>query len=389
MAQEPGVKVGLVAGEASGDMLGGSLLQALRARAPGLSAMGVAGEEMRAAGCRPLVHASELAVMGLVEVIAHLPRLLKLRRQLARQFATWRPDVFVGIDAPEFNLGLESRLRRQGIPTVQYVSPSVWAWRGGRVRKIARSADLVLCLLPFEKQFYDNHNIRAVFVGHPLAERITRQPDTSTARRELGLADEGEWLALLPGSRIGEVTRLANDFAETIAWLRERRPSMRFVAALASAECETIFRAALRRITPPVGIHMIRGRSHEVMAAADVLLVASGTATLEAALIGRPMVVTYRLAQATQWLLKWPGLLKIDRFALPNLVAGEDLVPEIINDDVSVEALGQAILRELDDTGRRQYLDGRFRDIRQMLKHNAAERAAAAILDLAAGRSGE
>lgn len=389
MAQEPGVKVGLVAGEASGDMLGGSLLQALRARAPGLSAMGVAGEEMRAAGCRPLVDASELAVMGLVEVIAHLPRLLKLRRQLARQFATWRPDVFVGIDAPEFNLGLESRLRRQGIPTVQYVSPSVWAWRGGRVRKIARSADLVLCLLPFEKQFYDDHNIRAVFVGHPLAERITRQPDTSTARRELGLADDGEWLALLPGSRIGEVTRLANDFAETIAWLRERRPSMRFVAALASAECETIFRAALRRITPPVGIHMIRGRSHEVMAAADVLLVASGTATLEAALIGRPMVVTYRLAQATQWLLKWPGLLKIDRFALPNLVAGEDLVPEIINDDVSVEALGQAILRELDDTGRRQYLDGRFRDIRQMLKHNAAERAAAAILDLAAGRSGE
>ncbi|MCH7509198.1 MAG: lipid-A-disaccharide synthase [Proteobacteria bacterium] len=389
MAQEPGVKVALVAGEASGDMLGGSLLQALRARAPGLSAMGVAGEEMRAAGCRPLVDASELAVMGLVEVIAHLPRLLKLRRQLARQFATWRPDVFVGIDAPEFNLGLESRLRRQGIPTVQYVSPSVWAWRGGRVRKIARSADLVLCLLPFEKQFYDDHNIRAVFVGHPLAERITRQPDTSTARRELGLADDGEWLALLPGSRIGEVTRLANDFAETIAWLRERRPSMRFVAALASAECETIFRAALRRITPPVGIHMIRGRSHEVMAAADVLLVASGTATLEAALIGRPMVVTYRLAQATQWLLKWPGLLKIDRFALPNLVAGEDLVPEIINDDVSVEALGQAILRELDDTGRRQYLDGRFRDIRQMLKHNAAERAAAAILDLAAGRSGE
>ncbi len=389
MAQEPGVKVGLVAGEASGDMLGGSLLQALRARAPGLSAMGVAGEEMRAAGCRPLVHASELAVMGLVEVIAHLPRLIKLRRKLARQFATWRPDVFVGIDAPEFNLGLESRLRRQGIPTVHYVSPSVWAWRGGRVRKIARSADLVLCLLPFEKQFYDDHNIRAVFVGHPLAERITRQPDTSTARRELGLADDGEWLALLPGSRIGEVTRLANDFAETIAWLRERRPSMRFVAALASAECETIFRAALRRITPPVEIHLIRGRSHEVMAAADVLLVASGTATLEAALIGRPMVVTYRLAQATQWLLKWPGLLKIDRFALPNLVTGEDLVPEIINDDVSVEALGQAILRELDDTGRRQYLDGRFRDIRQMLKHNAAERAAAAILDLAAGRIGE
>lgn len=389
MAQEPGVKVGLVAGEASGDILGGSLLQAMRTRAPGLSAMGVAGEEMIAEGCQPLVHASELAVMGLVEVIAHLPRLLKLRRKLARQFATWRPDVFVGIDAPEFNLGLESRLRRQGIPTVHYVSPSVWAWRGGRVRKIARSADLVLCLLPFEKQFYDDHNIRAVFVGHPLAERITQQPGTSTARRELGLADDGEWLALLPGSRIGEVTRLANDFAETIAWLRDRRPSMRFVAALASAESETIFREAIRRITPPVEVHLIRGRSHEVMAAADVLLVASGTATLEAALIGRPMVVTYRLAQATQWLLKWPGLLKIDRFALPNLVAGEDLVPEIINDDVSVEALGQAILRELDDTGRRQYLDGRFRDIRRMLKHNAAERAAACILDLAAGRSGE
>ena len=389
MAHEPGVKVGLVAGEASGDMLGGSLLQAMRVRAPRIHAIGVAGEEMIAAGCQPLFHASELAVMGLVEVISHLPRLLRLRRNLASQFAAWRPDVFVGIDAPDFNIGLESRLRRLGIPTVHYVSPSVWAWRSGRVKKIARSADLVLCLLPFEKQFYDDHNIRAVFVGHPLAERITQQPDTSTARRQLGLADDGEWLALLPGSRNGEVTRLANDFAETIAWLRDRRPAMRFVAAMATAECEKIFREAIRRIAPPIEIHMIRGRSHEVMIAADVLLVASGTATLEAALIGRPMVVTYRLAPASRLLLKWPGLLTTDRFALPNLIAGEDLVPEILQNDISAEALGQAILRELDDAGRRQYLDGRFREIQRMLRRNAAERAAAAILDLAAGRIDE
>ncbi len=389
MAQEPGVKVGLVAGEASGDMLGGSLLQAMRVQEPRIQAIGVAGGEMIAAGCEPLLQASELAVMGLVEVISHLPRLLRLRRKLTRQFAAWRPDVFVGIDAPEFNIGLESRLRRHGIPTVQYVSPSVWAWRSGRVKKIARSADLVICLLPFEKQFYDEHNIRAVFVGHPLAEQIRRQPDTSITRGKLGLADDGEWLALLPGSRNGEVKRLANDFAETVAWLQERRPSMRFVAAMASAESEKIFCEAINCIKPPVEIHMIRGRSREVMAAADVLLVASGTATLEAALIGRPMVVTYRLARASRWLLNWPGLLKTDRFALPNLIAGEDLVPEILQNDISPEALGQAISRELDDLGRRKYLDRRFQEIHQVLKRNAAERAAASILDLAAGGVGE
>ncbi len=386
MAHEPDLKVGLVAGEASGDMLGGGLLQAMRVRARGIQAMGVAGDEMIAAGCQPMLRASELAVMGLVEVITHLPRLLRIRRRLASQFAAWRPDVFVGIDAPDFNLGLEARLRRLGIPTAHYVSPSVWAWRSGRVKKIARSADLVLCLLPFEKRFYDDHNIRAVFVGHPLAERMERQPDTSAARRKLGLADDGEWLALLPGSRNAEVARLANDFADTIAWLRDRRPAMRFVAALASAECEKIFREAIGRITPPVEIHMIRGRSHEVMTAADVLLVASGTATLEAALIGRPMVVTYRLAPATWSLLHWPGLLTTDRFALPNLIAGEDLVPEILQGDISAEALGEAILRELDDAGRRQYLDGRYREIQRMLKRDAAGRAATAILDLAAGR---
>ncbi len=389
MAQEPGVKVGLVAGEASGDMLGGSLLRAMRVRAPGVTAIGVAGDEMIAAGCQPLVHASELAVMGLVEVISHLPRLLGLRRKLARQFAAWQPDVFVGIDAPEFNIGLEARLRRQGIPTVHYVSPSVWAWRSGRVRKIARSADLVLCLLPFEKQFYDDHNIRAVFVGHPLAEQITQQSDSSAARQKLGLVDSGEWLALLPGSRNGEVTRLANDFAETVAWLRDRRPSMRFVAAMATAECEKIFCDAIRCISPPVEIHMIRGRSHEVMTAADVLLVASGSATLEAALIGRPMVVTYRLAQASRWLLNWPGLLKTDRFALPNLITGEDLVPEILQNDISAEALGQAILYELDDADRRRYLNGRFQEIHRLLKRNAAERAATTILSLAAGHIDE
>ena len=389
MAQESGVKVGLVAGEASGDMLGGSLLHAMRVREPGIRAIGVAGEEMIAAGCEPLAHASELGVMGLVEVISHLPRLLGLRRRLARQFTAWKPDVFVGIDAPEFNIGLEARLRRHGVPTVHYVSPSVWAWRSGRVKKMARSADLVLCLLPFEKKFYDDQNVHAEFVGHPLAERITQQSDTSAARLKLGLANDGEWLALLPGSRDGEVTRLAKDFAETVAWLQDRRPTMRFVAAMTSAEGEKIICRALRRFAPRVEIRMIRGQSHEVMTAADVLLVASGTATLEAALIGRPMVVTYRLARASRWLLNWPGLLKTDRFALPNLIAGEDLVPEILQNDISAESLGQAILHELDDADRRRYLNVRFREIHQTLKRDAADRAAASILGLAAGRIDE
>jgi len=243
MADEPGLKVGLVAGETSGDLLGAGLLQAMHSARPDIHAVGVAGDAMIAARCQPLIHASELAVMGLFEVVAHLPRLLQIRRGLMRQFLAWKPDVFVGIDAPDFNLGMESRMKRHGIPTVHFVSPSVWAWRSGRVAKIARSADLVLCLLPFEKQFYDRHNVRAEFVGHPLAEQLAQGPDRTTARRKLGLADEGEWLALLPGSRNGEVTRLARDFAETLAWLREKRPAMRFIAALASAEAESIFEA--------------------------------------------------------------------------------------------------------------------------------------------------
>ncbi len=383
MDLQPGIKIGLVAGEASGDILGGGLLRAIKKISPGYQAVGVAGDRMVAAGCQPLIHCSELAVMGLVEVLSHLPRLLKLRKHVARQISDWRPDVFVGIDAPAFNLGLEAGFRRQGIPTVQYVSPAIWAWRSGRVKKITRSADLVLCLLPFEKQFYDDHDIQAEFVGHPLAEEIAAEADPSRARQKLGLPAAGEYLALLPGSRTGEVSRLAGDFASAVAWLNQRRPALRYIAAMASPDIEGIFSAAIKQTAPGADVRLYQGHSRTVMAASDAVLLASGTAALEAALLGRPMVVTYRLARVSRWLLSWPGLLRTEKFSLPNLISGEDLVPEIFQGEISPESLGQAVLNQLDDHQRRTYLQQKFADIHRLLKRNASQRAAEAVLALA------
>lgn len=380
------INLGLVAGELSGDLLGGSLLAALRDRGVGFLAEGVAGPAMRAEGCDPLFDVSELAVMGLTEVVSHLPRLLKTRRALRRHFLANRPDVFIGIDSPDFNLGLEAKLRAKGIATVQYVSPQLWAWRGGRVKKIARSADLVLCLLPFEPDLYRAHDVAAEFVGHPMADQIDGDRDATEARRQLGLATDGELVALLPGSRRSEVTRLAADFVAAAAWLHERRPGIRFVTPLAAEHLRPIFEAAHRFVAPRLEIELVQGRAQDVIAAADAVLLASGTAALETALIGRPMVVAYRLAPTTRLMLRWPGLLRTNHFALPNLVAGEVLVPEIMQDDISAEALGSALMRDLEDQDRRRWLKGQFADIRRTLQRNAAGRAADAILALLAER---
>lgn len=374
--------MGLVAGELSGDLLGGSLLNAMREFKPEIKASGVTGPSMRDAGCETMLDVGALSVMGLSEVVAHLPRLLKSRRALLRHFIAERPDVFVGIDAPDFNLGLEGKLRQAGIPTVQYVSPQLWAWRGGRVKKIARCADLVLCLLPFEPDLYRAHDIEAEFVGHPMADQIDSDRDPREARDALGLVPDGEWVGILPGSRGSEVGRLADDFVRAAAWLTERRPGVRFVAALASAATKTLFEDALKRHAPTLPIELVSGRSQDVIAAADAVLLASGTVTLETALIGRPMVVAYRLAAMTRLMLRWPGLLKINRFALPNLIAGQDLIPEIMQEEITPESLGSALLRELDDSNRHRWLRERFDEIRRQLKQGAARRAAQAISTL-------
>lgn len=376
------MRIGLVAGEASGDQLGAGLLRALRAREPSLQAMGVAGPAMRAAGCEAWADTEALSVMGLAEVLRELPRLLALRRRLARRFLAEPPDLFVGIDAPDFNLGLARRLRRASVRAVQYVSPSVWAWRQGRLKTIARSVDLVLCLLPFEKDFYDRHGIAAVFVGHPLADDIPIAVDRAAARAALGLVGTGQLVAVLPGSRVGEVTRLGADFAGAIDWLAGRRPGLHFVAPMANSAVRELFEAQVTRAAPQREVILLDGRAQQAMAAADVVLVASGTATLEAALLKRPMVVAYRVAPATRWMLERFRLLKLRRFALPNLLAGRELVPELLQDEVTPASLGAAVLEQIDDESRRRELEAAFTDMHRVLRRNASQRAADALLGL-------
>jgi lipid-A-disaccharide synthase len=376
------LKIGLVAGEASGDTLGAGLIEALRRLEPDAEFFGVAGPKMRAAGCEVWEPAESLAVMGLFEILRELPRLLKLLARLRRSFIDARPDVFVGIDAPDTNLRLARKLHDAGIPTVQYVSPQVWAWRQGRVQTIHRSVDLVLCLLPFEKKFYDNQGVAAQFVGHPLADAIPLTVDRAAARARLSLPAEAEIVALLPGSRRGEVTRLAADFAATAAWLARQRPALQFVAALATAATRDIFSRALKRIAPQVEVRLIDGQAQTVLIAADVALVASGTASLEAALCKRPMVVVYRLGALTAWALVRLNLVKSKFFAQPNLLADRRIVGEYFQQQIEPASLGAEILMWLDDAGRRAKLEQEFVGLHLDLKRDASARAAQAIMEL-------
>lgn len=376
---------GLVAGEASGDNLGGPLIEALAVRAPGSRFFGIAGPRMAAAGCEPWYPSEALAVMGLAEIVRHLPRLLRLRRELLLRLAEAVPDVFVGIDSPEFNLRVASELKRRGIPTVQYVSPQVWAWRQGRVRTIGRAVDLVLCVLPFETDFYAAHDVRAVFVGHPLADRIPWRSDPAAARAGLGLAAGGALLAVLPGSRRGEVTRLGPPFAATLAWLHERRPDLGFVAPMAGAAVRQLFERALQDHAPGVPVRLLDGRAQEAIAASDAVLLSSGTATLETALVKRPMVVAYRVAPLTGWLLRDLKLVKTEFFSQPNLLAGRALVPEFFQEQVRPEVLGPAVLAQLERPDHDDLIEA-FEAIHASLRRDASERAAEAVLELLAAR---
>jgi len=376
------LRVGLVAGEASGDTLGADLIHALRRRAPDTQFFGVAGPKMQAAGCETWEPAESLAVMGLFDVLRDLPRLARLLARIKRMFLTARPDVFIGIDAPDTNLRLARSLHAAGIPTVQYVSPQVWAWRQGRARKIRESVDLVLCLLPFEKRFYDEHGIRAEFVGHPLADAIPEQIDREAARRALGLDQKSSIVALLPGSRRGEVARLAADFAAVARWMVAQRPELEFIAPMASAATRQIFSEVLRRDAPALEVLLIDGQATTALSAANVVLVASGTATLETALCKRPMVVVYRLGALTGWVLTRLKLVKSKFFAQPNLLADKRVVGEYFQDQIIPESIGAELLMWLDDTERRSALEREFSRIHADLRRGAGTRAAQAILDL-------
>jgi lipid-A-disaccharide synthase len=381
------LRVGLVAGEASGDTLGADLIHALRRRAPDTQFFGVAGPKMQAAGCESWEPAESLAVMGLFDVLRDLPRLARLLARIKRMFLTARPDVFIGIDAPDTNLRLARSLHAAGIPTVQYVSPQVWAWRQGRARKIRESVDLVLCLLPFEKSFYDEHGIRAEFVGHPLADAIPEQIDREAARRALGLDLKSSIVALLPGSRRGEVARLAADFAAVARWMAAQRPDLKFIAPMASAATRQIFSEVLMRDAPALEVLLIDGQATTALTAANVVLVASGTATLETALCKRPMVVVYRLGALTGWVLTRLNLVKSKFFAQPNLLADKRVVGEYFQDQIIPESIGAELLMWLDDTERRSALEREFSRIHADLRRGAGTRAAQAILDLLNSRS--
>ena len=383
-------RIGLVAGEASGDTLGGGLIDAIRGRVPEARFLGVAGPRMIAAGCEPWSHAEELSVMGLAEVLRHLPRLIRFRRNLLRRFLAADLDVFVGIDSPDFNLPLESALKRAGIPTVQYVSPQVWAWRQSRVASIRKSADRVLCLLPFETEFYEAHGVGARFVGHPLADEVPMDTPAEEARAALGLDAGNPVLALLPGSRSTEVVRLAGPFLETAAWMRARRPRLQLTAGLANESTAGVFRERVRasRLDPPPEVHV--GRARQVMAAADVVLTASGTASLETMLTKRPMVVAYIVSAVTHRLVRLLGFRRLEHFALPNLLAGKGIVPEFLQSDVRADVLGPALESYL-DAGHGQGKDSGwyedFRSIHERLRRNASERAASAVLELVNAKS--
>jgi lipid-A-disaccharide synthase len=373
------LRMGIVAGESSGDQLGAALIAALRARVPKIECFGVPGPKMIAAGCEAWASAEELAVMGLTEVIPHLPRLLRLRHELVRRMRAHPPDVYVGVDYKEFNLSVARKLKASGIRTVQYVSPQVWAWREGRVKTIARAVDLVLCLLPFEATFYASHGVRAVFVGHPLADQIPLETDRAAARHALQIDTAATLVALLPGSRVGEVERLGADFAGAAAWIAAARPAVQFIAPMATGAARRAFEPHVAAVLPR--IRLTDGGAREALAACNAAIVASGTATLESLLSQRPMVVAYRVAAATAFVARRLGVVKAAYMALPNLLAGRGLVPEFFQERVTAAALGSALLAELDDPARQRMLTEEFRRIHEQLRCGGAARAAGAILE--------
>ncbi|MDJ0927125.1 MAG: lipid-A-disaccharide synthase [Gammaproteobacteria bacterium] len=374
-------RVAIIAGEPSGDQLGAGLIEALLRRRPDLEIEGIAGPRMQAAGCRPWRDSDELAVMGLFEVTRHLPRLLGIIRDTRRRLLADPPAALVGIDAPDFNFRVEPTAKRAGIPTVHYVCPQIWAWRQGRVKDLHHTCDRVLCLLPFEEKFLHEHAVPATFVGHPLADDIPANTDRAAARLSLGLPAAGPLVAVLPGSRAGEVGRLGPLFAATAAQLRHSVAEIRFASPMATPLVRDIFQQAIEHHAPGCDFHLFDGRAREVLCASDVVLIASGTATLETMLVNRPMVVAYRLAPLTYQVARVFRLVDVEHFALPNLLADRRLVPELLQHEATPAALATELLSFLESPERRAAVAGEFAKLRDLLRRGASERAATAVLD--------
>ena len=371
------MKIAVVAGETSGDILGAGLIQALKHYYPDATFYGVAGPKMQAQGCESLYDMERLAVMGFIEPLSRLPELFTMRKALIQRFVDDSVDVFIGIDAPAFNTGLEYHLKQQGITTVHYVSPSVWAWRQKRIYKIKQAVDLMLTLFPFENKLYDQHGIRNCFVGHPLADDIPLETDSHAARESLQLDQQAQTIALLPGSRMSEIKLLAPVFIATARLCYEANRSLQFVVPMVDEHKQQYFQNQLHDLAPELPIKIVLGRSQAVMAAADVILLASGTATLEALLLGKPMVVAYKLNALTYQIAK--RLVKLESVALPNLLCADKEVPEFIQQAATPTALSQALLDLLQSPQKMLQLQQRFLQVHQQLRQNANDKAALAI----------
>jgi len=374
------LRIAIIAGEASGDLLGAGLIRALAARYPQARFEGIAGPRMIGAGCEVLYPMERLAVIGLLETFRRYRELRGVRRRLVKRFIDDPPDLFVGVDAPDFNLSLELALRRAGISTVHYASPQVWAWRRYRLPKIRSAVDMMLTLFPFEEKFFRERGIRARFVGHPLADIIPESPDQGAARTELGLGPEAEVVAILPGSRLTEVSLLAGPMIGAARWLVRRRPGVRFVVPLVNQQARERFETALSTCRDRPEMQLLEGNARTAMVASDAVLLASGTASLEALLLKRPMVITYRLDRFSWWIASM--VVKVPFAGLPNLLAGRAVVPELLQGDATPEKLGAALLQFLEDPKHAQALKEEFRRIHGILRNNADERAADAVLEV-------
>jgi len=374
------VRIGIVVGEASGDLLAAGLIKELKRRQIPFIIEGITGPEIQKQGARSFCSMENLSVMGLGEILKQLPQLLRCRQQIIQYFIAHPPDVFIGVDAPEFNLEVEKKLKRQGIPTVHYVSPSVWAWRRWRLKKIARSVNLMLCLFPFEKHFYQEHQIPVQCVGHPFADEIPFVIDEVAARKALRLPELAPIMALLPGSRANEINYLGRLFLETAQHCYQQNPQLIFVAAMVNQERQQQFTQLAKMYAPTLPLQIICGQSRQVIAAADLVLLASGTASLEAMLLKKPMVVAYRMSTLSYWMAKL--LIKVNYIALPNLLANKSLVPEFIQAQANVKNLAQALCYYLNNPDVVSKLKQEFLVLHQQLRGNASQQALDAILKL-------
>jgi len=373
------MRIAIVAGEASGDTLGFGLIKALKSHFPNASFEGIGGPKMLSEGFQSLCPMADIAVMGLVEVLSSLPELLKIRRHTLHYFSTNPPDIYIGIDAPEFNLYIEKKLKQRGIKTAHYVSPQVWAWRQNRVKKIAESIDLLLTLFPFEAAFYESHDVPVSFVGHPLADEIEQTTDVAAARKQIGVEDDAIIIGVFPGSRSGEIRRMLPVFLEAAARLYGQRPDVEFLLSAANPEAKKIIESMLLEYQG-LPVRILERQPRQTIAAANIVLLTSGTITLESLLLKTPMVVAYKLAPLTHAIAK--RMVKVNLFSLPNVLTNSLLVPELIQDDVEPRALCEALLTGLENPQGNKALQARFMEIHAQLRQNASVRAAEKVAAL-------